>query len=66
MITLSVGVLRSSATVLRATVNVLLFFVSALYKSVDACDAMKYTVPEPTSVISPLLFIVATLGLLDV
>ena len=57
-------VMRSSVTVLRATVNVLLFFVSALYNAVAACDAMKYTVPAPTSVITPLLFIDATLGLL--
>ena len=62
---LLVGVMRSSVTVLRATVNVLLFFVSALYNAVVACDAMKYTVPAPTSVITPLLLIVATLGLLD-
>ena len=61
----AVGVFRDSATVFRATVRILLVFVSASYKADSACDAVNVTVPCPTSVIIPLLFIVATASLLD-
>ena len=39
--------------------------MSALYKADSTCDAEKYTVPNPTRVITPLLSIVATDASLD-
>ena len=53
------GASRVSATVLRATDRLLLSFVSAVYNADSACDAVKLTIPKPTSVITPLLSIVA-------
>ncbi len=61
----SLGVSRDKAAVLRATVSVLLVFVSAVYNADSACDAVNVTVPCPTSVIMPLLFMVATFSSLD-
>lgn len=63
------GVSRDKAAVLRATVSVLLVFVSAVYNADAACDAVNVTVPCPTSVIAlplPLLVITATASSLDV
>ena len=60
------GVSRAKAAVLRATVSVLLVFVSAVYNADAACDAVNVTVPWLTSVIAlPLLVMVATFTLLD-
>ena len=61
----AVGVFRDSATVFRATVRILLVFVSAAYKADSSCDAVNVTVPCPTSVIIPLLSIVATVSSFD-
>ena len=59
------GSRRVSATVLRATERLLLTFVSVVYNSDSACVAVKLTVPNPTTVMTPLLSIVATAPLLD-
>lgn len=63
------GVSRDKAAVLRATVSVLLVFVSAVYNADSTCDAVNVTVPCPTSVIAllplPSLLMVATASSLD-
>ena len=59
------GVTRVSATVLRATERLLLTLVSALYNVDSASVAVKLTGPKPTTVMTPLLSIVATNELLD-
>lgn len=60
------GVTRVSATDFLATERLLLTFVSMVYNADSACDAAKLTIPKPTSVIMPLLFIVAIDSSLDV
>lgn len=65
MIVSALGVSRANAAVFRETVSVLLVFVSAVYNADSACDAVNATLPCPTSVITPLLLMVATDSSLD-